>query len=103
MDRDLSCSVGIGAAPPGRLQHQRLKAQLKRIREDIGQYSREEVGGAREEEIPKAASKWNQFMCESESEEEEEGEGGGYTSAHVLNSRSSVARYTLSRADSSGH
>ena len=59
-------------------------------------------------DIPKASSKWSQFMCEeSESEEEEEGEGrlggaNGYiSSTHMLASRSVVAKYTLAQENSS--
>lgn len=57
-------------------------------------------------DIPKASSKWSQFMCEeSESEEEEEGRLGGangyISSTHMLASRSVVAKYTLAQENSS--
>lgn len=67
--------------------------RIASIREDIGRFSRP---GEAERGIPVASSRWSKFMNETEEEEEgeEEGEGEGEgVNAHMLQSRSAVAKY----------
>lgn len=93
------------------------KERMELIKQDLQRFSRRECveksskeprsEGASEElgSIPRVSSRWSQFMCEedsnSEEEEEEEGRNGRKdgrqqtTSTHILASKSSIAKYTL--------
>ena len=96
-DQTQSQSLQDLSVGPPQLSHQ---DSIAIIREDISRFSTDA------KQIPNVSSRWSKFMCESESDSEEkareeEGEGeeteetDTKSSAHILSSRTAVAKYTF--------
>ena len=71
VEQSLSHSTSATTAAEGQAHSLSLKSKLKRIRQDIEQYSVGRIGG---KDLATPASKWSKFVHASESEEEEEKE-----------------------------
>lgn len=92
------------AASAGPANH---KEQMNEIKKDLEQFSGTRTSAEKpntadgctdEKRIPKASTRWSQFMCEEDESESEEEVGVSLEhehTTHILASKSTVAKFTL--------